>query len=90
MVLDMEVDSALVEELASHIAQDIEWEIMSRSLVLSGWHKVDLEETTYPLNDIEQVKVWVEANVTGNYQTRSNRWVFENEKDATLFRLRWN
>lgn len=55
-----------------------------------GWTRIDM---TWPLRmsaqDAHEVKEWCRANLKGNYRGRQRIWLFEKEKDASMFIMRW-
>lgn len=72
-------------ECAKLLQEEIDWEILSDILVECGWIKVDISPEQIPTI----VETWVKGNVQGKYKVRGPTWVFESEKDAMMFILRW-
>lgn len=72
------------KEVAKIMQEEMDWEILSKSLVEYGWTKISIIE---PYHIVEK---WVEENIQGKYKVRHNTWLFESEKDATMFILRWS
>lgn len=82
--------NANYEEVAKVLQEEIDWEVMIDILTESGWTKIEMDwSSRIPDTTAHEVKEWCRENLTGNYQGRAKIWLFENEKDATMFVLRW-
>lgn len=88
---DPEHDPNLEAELAKTLQEEIDWEVMQDILTSVGWTKI---ETAWPHRmsetDAHFVKEWSRNNLQGHYKGRDKIWLFELEKDAILFSLRWS
>ena len=73
-------------ECAKILQEEIDWEILSTLLVEKGWTKVE-EISPSPMYIVGK---WVKDNIQGKYKVRGTTWLFESEKDATMFILRWS
>lgn len=72
-------------ECAKILQEEIDWEILSDMMVECGWTKVEIS-----LDRMHIVEKWIEENIQGKYKFRGTDWLFESEKDATMFILRWS
>ena len=83
--------NANYEEVAKVLQEEIDWEVMIDIMTEIGWTKVEM---TWPHRmsevDAHEVKEWCRTNLQGNYNGRARTWLFEKEKDAVLFALRWS
>lgn len=61
-----------------------------RLLKLAGFPVVDLE--WYTEASIKPMRAWCEENIGSMLYTHihGSRWVFENDRDAMLFALKWS
>lgn len=79
------------KEVAKALQEEIDWEILQDIMVQIGWTKIDI---TWPhqmsAQDAHEVKEWCRANLKGNYKGRQRIWLFEKEKDAVMFTLKWS
>ena len=87
----VEVYPSLEEEMAKILQEEIDWEVMIDIMTEMGWTKIEM---TWPhqmsAQDAHEVKEWCRANLKGNYNGRQRIWLFELEKDASMFVLRWS
>lgn len=65
-----------------------DFDSLSRSLQSLGWVRVDLSrfQDNYHAIDIRE---WVRDNIQHNYHSLGRHWIFQCERDALLFTLRW-
>lgn len=78
----------LARETAKEIAEEIDFGIIADMLVEVGWTKLYFE----PLRGVEEaydISAWIRHNCTGRVKSRGRTWLFEKEKDAVWFTLRW-
>lgn len=74
-------------EAAKAFAKEVDAEVIRLSFIESGWHEVVLQPMTWEHG--YTVDLWVEENVKGGRWTHGLVWLFEDEKEATWFKLRW-
>jgi hypothetical protein len=72
-------------EVLKIFQEEIDWEVLTTLLVEHGWTKVEISQ-----DGMYMVKKWVGENIQGKYKVRGTTWLFESEKDATMFILRWS
>ncbi len=83
-------ETEISEDLSRQIQEEIDWEIMCDMMRSMGWTVVKMPWDGYMTDsDAHVLKEWCTANLQGNYNARGNTWVFEKEKDASMFILRW-
>lgn len=78
----------MAETLAKQIQQEIDFQILSDMLVGMGWTKL----TFHPMRDtteVQEIQDWLKVNCKGKYQSMNEQWLFEFEKEAAWFVLRW-
>ncbi len=77
----------ILEDRARDLANQIDADVFMMSLIESGWQHVVL----YPI-EMElsyESDQWVESNIKGQMWNRGIVWVFENDRDAMWFKLKW-
>lgn len=86
----MGLEEELADILAKEMAREIDEELMSDMMVAAmGWTKV---KNHYYYNNRHAVDIanWLEENCQGEYKRMAGSFLFELEKDATMFILRWS
>lgn len=88
---DPESDPGLEEEVAKILQEEIDWVVMIDIMTELGWTKIEMDwSSRIPDTTAHEVKEWCRTNLEGNYQGRAKIWLFERERDATMFVLRWS
>ena len=88
---DEAYDKLIEKELAKTLQEEIDWEVMIDIMTEIGWTKIEMKwPHQMSARDAHEVKEWCRANLKGNYQGRQRIWLFEKEKDASMFALRWS
>ena len=65
------------------------WEVVAQDLINEGWTKVVLNSLIPTLDSVDVV-LWADENCVDLFLHDGQTWLFENEKDATMFILRWS
>lgn len=89
--MEPEIKEVIEGELAKTLQEEIDWEIMCDMMVTLGYTKVEMKWSEM-MNEVEahMIKEWCRENLQGHYQGRGKIWMFEKEKDASMFILRWS
>jgi hypothetical protein len=82
----MNTEDQIVEQAATNMAQDIDREILWSMLTQLGWVRVILPSNLADNVDIAQ---WLALNCSKAVEHYRSDFLFENEKDANWFKLRW-
>ncbi len=82
------LEEEIVNELASQMQSEMDFEILSNMLVELGWKKIVLTRFFSREHSVD-IATWCEENVRNPYERRGSTFVFENEGDAVNFTLRW-
>ena len=69
------------------MCSDIDFEILSGMLCEMGWTKIILGPMTRETSDA--IDHWVSNNIKHPHETRGIVWIFQEQKDAVNFTLRW-
>lgn len=86
--LSKEIAKIIQEEIDAEILEEIDAEILFEMHALSGWHRVRLDEYRSREHSVD-ILHWAEEHCTGKYDHRGTTWVFESDRDAAQFLLRW-
>jgi predicted alternative tryptophan synthase beta-subunit len=83
--LTEEVEHIIGDELQKAIDEEILNTIVGPTLVEEGWTQVMLKQY------INVPQEWLDENLSGRHSFKcfGYYWYFENEKDATMFSLKW-
>jgi hypothetical protein len=82
---DTGIDDTVQADFMRTLQEEIDAEIMFDLLKQKGWHHVELDT---PVDDQVATR-WLSKNASGKHHGRWQNWLFENEKDAVMFSLRW-
>lgn len=84
----MNLEDEIAEQMSKEIAAEIDFEILSSMLVEAcGWHRVKASPMTWEEGrDIDQ---WVKDHTIGKHYAAGLVWVFEDQRDAVNFTLKW-
>ena len=75
----------------TEMEKEKQWEVVAQQLINEGWTKVVLNSLIPTLGMTHSVDVvmWADENCVDLFLHNGRTWLFENEKDATMFILRW-
>lgn len=74
----------IVEDKAQELANEIDREVLWSMLENLGWVRVMIKQ-----RDDWAISVWLEEHCKGAYEHHRTDFIFENEKDANWFKIRW-
>ena len=76
-----------IKKMSDEIVREIDRTVIWGLLQDNGWTYIALPV----LNITTRIDIghWLEENCQGSYQQSGREFIFENEKDATMFALRW-
>jgi hypothetical protein len=83
------VETEIMEILSGEIQKEVDWEILCE--VDPGrkhWVELKFSKTAKAAGDAA-VEAWCKEHICGEYESRGSTWVFKEEKDASLFALKW-
>ncbi len=83
----MDLENQIIDDLSKNLATEMDQHILIGFMIELGWKEIIVDPWVH--GDLEEILIWTNANVEGNKMYMGNRWVFENEKDATMFTLKW-
>lgn len=82
------LEEQYAEQAAQAMAREIDREMLWGMLKEIGWTRVMLDRFTDNKHAVD-ISYWLEENCTGAYERNGRDFIFEKEKDASLFILRW-
>lgn len=84
--IDTFIDDSLVGTLTDEIQKEIDFEILADMLLEEGsWTEIKFT----PSGRYFEIDAWCKENTAG-VQGYGSRWLFKDEKDITMFILRWS
>ena len=75
-------------QAAKQMADDIDREVLWGMLKGIGWTRVMLDRLTDNNHAID-ITIWLEENIKHPFERHGRDFIFENERDAAMFILRW-
>lgn len=82
------LEDQILEEKAQEIADEMDAEVLRSMLCEIGWHQVIIPWVMTHEQSTE-VDKWLLNRTKGRHWTRGLVFLFEDERDATWFRLTW-
>ncbi len=79
----------IADKMAREIQEEIDWEILCDMFKSAGWTEIKLTWSDMTERRAHEIKEWSRQHLKGHYKARGRTWIFELEKDATLFILKW-
>lgn len=76
------------EYLSTEMSRAMDFEILADVMCRFGWHLVELDRYTDNHHAID-VREWVAANCSGEHRSHGASWLFKEQGDAVMFKLRW-
>lgn len=82
-------EQEVIDEMSKILQEEIDWEIMCQIMKEIGWTEITTSWDIKSLEETYEIKEWCEMNLKGHRKGRGKTWLFELEKDASMFALRW-
>lgn len=83
-----ELQDELMTKASIQMQKEIDAEILRSMFREIGWHEVVLSPMTYERG--KEIDKWIRETVKGrSHWAHGLVWLFEEEKDAMWFKLRW-
>jgi hypothetical protein len=84
-----DIQEEIANKMAKELQEEIDWEILAEMLKECGWTEIKLTWSDMTASRAHEIKEWCRSNLKGHYKGRGRTWMFELEKDASMFILRW-
>ena len=83
----MDLESDIIDEMGQQMANEMDQHILIGFMLELGWHEVVVDPWQH--SSLGAIQHWVKDTVVNPHMHTGNRWVFEDEKDAIIFALKW-
>lgn len=77
----------LYKQKAEELAKELDAQVIRSLYQELGWHQIILNPMTW--EEGYSIDTWVENNIKGRHWTYGLVWMFEQDKDAMWFKLKW-
>ena len=82
------IEEEIANKMSTRMARDIDREVLWGMLKSIGWTRVMIDRLQDNKHAVD-ITFWLEENCKGGFERHGRDFIFENEKDASLFILRW-
>ena len=82
--LEQEISDSIANDIKKEIDEGIFFSILKEL----GWTQVDLPRLVDNIHALDII-YWLEDNIKNKYRQHGRCYIFEEERDAILFSLRW-
>lgn len=82
------LEEQYAEQAAQAMAREIDREMLWGMLKEIGWTRVMIDRLQDNKHAID-ISYWLEEHCEGAYERNGRDFIFEKEKDATMFILKW-
>jgi len=84
----MNMEDGIINSMAKQMASDIDREVLWSMLQGMGWCRVMLPRLIDNNHAID-ITYWLEENCKKAFERNGRDFLFESQKDANWFKLRW-
>jgi hypothetical protein len=84
----MTLEEEILNKAGNEMAREIDREVLWSMLVDIGWTRVVVPAETAMVN-ATLIKEWLEINCANPHEKHRSDFIFEDEKDAVNFILKW-
>jgi hypothetical protein len=84
----MSIEEEILNKAGNEMAREIDREVLWGMLKEIGWTRVMLDRLQDNKHAID-ITLWLEENVKNPFERNGRDFIFENQKDAVNFILRW-
>jgi hypothetical protein len=85
----MNFEEKITEDLGRQLAQHIDFELMLDVLIACGWSVIKLKSLLSRERSVD-ILTWCEDNTHGRYKYQGSCFIFEQQRDAVNFALKWS
>lgn len=85
---NMSIEEEIDNKMGNQMARDIDREVLWGMLQGIGWTRIMLDRLT-DNNHAVDITYWLEENIKNPFERSGRDFIFESEKDAAHFILRW-
>jgi hypothetical protein len=84
----MSIEEEILNKAGNEMAREIDREVLWGMLKEIGWTRVMLDRLQDNKHAID-ITLWLEENIKNPFERNGRDFIFEDEKDAVNFILRW-
>lgn len=84
----MDLEKEIIEELGTQMQSEMDKEILWGMLVNLGWTRVMIDRFQDNKHAVD-ITYWLSENCKGAYERKGADFIFENNRDAVNFILKW-
>jgi hypothetical protein len=84
----MTLEEEIANKMGNQIAREIDREMLWSMLEDIGWHRVMLSRFTDNKHAVD-IGYWLDDNCKDAFERSGADFIFESQKDANWFKLRW-
>jgi len=84
----MSIEEEILNKAGKEMAREIDREVLWGMLKEIGWTRVILDRLQDNKHAVD-ITYWLEENVKNPFERKGRDFIFENQKDAVNFILRW-
>lgn len=81
------LEKHIINDLGKQLAHEMDQHILIDFMLELGWKEINVNPWIH--GSLSEINQWVESTIQGHTMRSGNRWVFEDQKDAIMFALRW-
>lgn len=82
------LEDLIVKEQAKEMQKSTDYDVLCEIMVPFGYSVVEIEYGSK--RKWYEVMEWIAVNRIADYQEHNGKWLFKNEQDAIMFKLRWS
>jgi hypothetical protein len=82
------IEQEIINRAGKQMAEEIDFGILADLLKEIGWVEIEFEPHVESILSYE-IQNWIRNNCKGLFRSRGKRFLFELEKDASWFLLKW-
>lgn len=82
-----DLEQEIINDLAKSMAKSIDFDMLCDVLIPVGYTQIEI--TYGSSRKWFEVMEWTANICTGEYKEHNGKWLFEKEKDAIMFKLKW-
>jgi hypothetical protein len=82
------IEQEIINRAGKQMAEEIDFGILADLLKEIGWVEIEFEPHVESIL-LYEIQNWMQDNCKGLFRSRGKRFLFELEKDASWFLLKW-
>jgi hypothetical protein len=82
------LEQEIIDYTATEMSRNMDWEILADVRCRMGWYRIDLDCLQDNQHAVD-ISWWLNENCVGKYHRNGRYFLFNEQSDAVLFKLRW-